>query len=65
MITHILELRFNTQFYLLAFETEFSMSITFPFLQVQITLSSHDVGGLSLRDITLAKFIDEVVKNAK
>ncbi|XP_025100331.1 probable pterin-4-alpha-carbinolamine dehydratase isoform X2 [Pomacea canaliculata] len=33
--------------------------------KVQITLSSHDVGGLSLRDITLAKFIDEVVKNAK
>lgn len=30
--------------------------------QVDITLSSHDVNGLSQRDIKLAKFIDSVHK---
>ncbi|XP_005097347.1 pterin-4-alpha-carbinolamine dehydratase [Aplysia californica] len=30
--------------------------------KVQITLSTHDVGGLSQRDVTLAKFIEEVAK---
>lgn len=30
--------------------------------QVQITLSTHDVGGLSQRDVTLAKFIEEAAK---
>lgn len=29
------------------------------FVQVQITLSTHDCGGLSQRDITLATFIDQ------
>lgn len=29
------------------------------FSQVQITLSTHDCGGLSQRDITLATFIDQ------
>ncbi|XP_055757885.1 pterin-4-alpha-carbinolamine dehydratase [Salvelinus fontinalis] len=29
------------------------------FIQVQITLSTHDCGGLSKRDITLATFIDQ------
>ncbi len=28
--------------------------------QVQITLSTHDCGGLSKKDIRLAKFIDKV-----
>uniref|UniRef100_A0A8C8DHC6 4a-hydroxytetrahydrobiopterin dehydratase n=1 Tax=Oryzias sinensis TaxID=183150 RepID=A0A8C8DHC6_9TELE len=28
--------------------------------QVQITLTTHDCGGLSKRDIKLAKFIDNV-----
>jgi 4a-hydroxytetrahydrobiopterin dehydratase len=28
--------------------------------KVQITLSTHDVSGLSDRDITLASFIDEI-----
>uniref|UniRef100_H2ZJZ7 4a-hydroxytetrahydrobiopterin dehydratase n=1 Tax=Ciona savignyi TaxID=51511 RepID=H2ZJZ7_CIOSA len=28
--------------------------------KVQITLSTHDVGGLSSRDVTLAKFIEEI-----
>lgn len=28
--------------------------------KVQITLSTHDCGGLSLRDVNLAKFIDSV-----
>ena len=32
------------------------------FFQVQITLSTHDVGGLSPRDITLAKFMDSAAK---
>ncbi|XP_002120249.3 putative pterin-4-alpha-carbinolamine dehydratase [Ciona intestinalis] len=32
--------------------------------KVQITLSTHDVGGLSMRDVTLGKFIEEVfIKN--
>ena len=26
--------------------------------RVEITLATHDVGGLSARDVTLAKFID-------
>ncbi|KAH9513887.1 hypothetical protein Btru_031669 [Bulinus truncatus] len=30
--------------------------------KVQITLSTHDVGGLSTRDITLANFIEQVGK---
>lgn len=30
--------------------------------KVQITLSTHDVGGLSHKDVTLAKFIEEVAK---
>ncbi|ELU12841.1 hypothetical protein CAPTEDRAFT_148665 [Capitella teleta] len=30
--------------------------------KVQITLSTHDVGGLSQRDITLATFIEQVAK---
>lgn len=30
-----------------------------PFPQVQITLSTHDCGGLSQRDITLATFVDQ------
>lgn len=30
--------------------------------KVQITLSSHDVSGLSTRDVTLANFIEEVSK---
>jgi len=30
--------------------------------KVQITLSTHDVGGLSDKDVTLAKFIEEVAK---
>ncbi|TSK22696.1 Pterin-4-alpha-carbinolamine dehydratase [Bagarius yarrelli] len=30
------------------------------FNQVHITLSTHDCGGLSTRDITLATFIDQV-----
>ncbi|XP_059159791.1 pterin-4-alpha-carbinolamine dehydratase-like [Physella acuta] len=30
--------------------------------KVQITLSTHDVGGLSHRDVTLANFIEEVAK---
>ena len=30
--------------------------------QVQITLSTHDVGGLSLKDVTLAKFIESISK---
>ena len=30
--------------------------------KVQITLSTHDVSGLSLRDVTLAKFIEEVAE---
>lgn len=29
--------------------------------RVDITLSTHDAGGLSERDITLAKFIDEAL----
>ncbi len=29
--------------------------------KVDVTLSTHDVGGLSLRDIALAKAIDELV----
>ncbi|KAK0172010.1 hypothetical protein PV328_005387 [Microctonus aethiopoides] len=33
--------------------------------KVNITLSSHDVNGLSHRDIKLATFIDEVAKSAK
>ena len=31
-----------------------------PFMQVQITLTTHDCGALSKRDIKLAKFIDKV-----
>ena len=31
--------------------------------KVQITLSTHDVSGLSLRDVTLAKFIEEAASN--
>ncbi|KAK7487226.1 hypothetical protein BaRGS_00021578 [Batillaria attramentaria] len=30
--------------------------------KVQVTLSTHDVGGLSKRDVTLAKFIEEAAK---
>ncbi|KAL8598432.1 hypothetical protein ACOMHN_032709 [Nucella lapillus] len=30
--------------------------------KVQITLSTHDVSGLSTRDVTLAKFIEEAAK---
>lgn len=30
--------------------------------KVHITLSSHDVGGLSHRDVTLAKFIEDAAK---
>lgn len=33
--------------------------------KVNITLSSHDVNGLSHRDIKLATFIDEVAKSVK
>jgi 4a-hydroxytetrahydrobiopterin dehydratase len=29
--------------------------------RVDITLSTHDCGGLSERDVTLAKFIDSIV----
>lgn len=29
-------------------------------LQVQITLTTHDCGGLSKRDIKMAKFIDKI-----
>jgi 4a-hydroxytetrahydrobiopterin dehydratase len=28
--------------------------------KVTVTLSSHDVGGLSARDVTLARFIDSI-----
>lgn len=38
-------------------ETEFE----FVFAQVQITLTTHDCGGLSKRDIKMAKFIDKIV----
>lgn len=31
--------------------------------KVQVTLSTHDVGGLSLNDVNLAKFIDKTEKN--
>ena len=30
--------------------------------KVQITLSTHDVGGLSQKDVKLAKFIEDVAK---
>ena len=30
--------------------------------KVQITLSTHDCGGLSHRDVTLANFIDSIKK---
>lgn len=33
----------------------------FLFTQVQITLTTHDCGGLSKRDIKMAKFIDKIV----
>lgn len=33
--------------------------------KVNITLSSHDVDGLSQRDVRLATFIDEVAKTSK
>ena len=33
--------------------------------KVNITLSSHDVSGLSKRDVELATFIDEVAKILK
>lgn len=40
--------------------TGFPSLLHFPLLpQVQITLSTHDCGGLSQRDITLATFIDQ------
>ncbi len=29
--------------------------------RVSITLTTHDAGGLSLRDVAMAKFIDEMV----
>jgi len=29
--------------------------------RVEITLSTHDAGGLSLRDVAMAKFIDGIV----
>lgn len=30
------------------------------FSQVQITLTTHDCGGLSKRDVKMAKFIDNI-----
>ena len=33
--------------------------------KVEITLSTHDCGGLSTRDIDLAKFIDEAAAKMK
>lgn len=33
--------------------------------KVQITLSTHDVNGLSLNDIDLAKFLDTTEKTTK
>jgi len=30
--------------------------------KVQVTLSTHDVSGLSKRDVTLAKFIEDIAK---
>jgi len=29
--------------------------------RVEVTLSTHDAGGLSLRDVAMAKFIDSIV----
>lgn len=33
--------------------------------KVQVTLSTHDVSGLSLNDINLAKFLDKAEQNMK
>merc|ERR1712170_294332 len=33
--------------------------------KVEITLSTHDVGGLSEKDVTLAKFIDQAAASLK
>lgn len=35
------------------------VTLSFPLLQVQITLISHDCGGLTRRDVKLAQFIDK------
>lgn len=33
------------------------------FLQVQVTLSTHDVGGVSDNDVRMAKFIETAAKS--
>lgn len=33
--------------------------------KVQVTLSTHDVNGLSLNDINLATFLEKIEKNIK
>lgn len=33
--------------------------------KVQVTLSTHDVSGLSLNDVNLATFLDKTEKNIK
>lgn len=33
--------------------------------KVQVTLSTHDVGGLSMNDVNLATFLDKIAKTIK
>ncbi|XP_071236754.1 pterin-4-alpha-carbinolamine dehydratase isoform X1 [Salvelinus alpinus] len=56
---HLLPLLRNAQRVVVERDAIYKGFIFKDFIQVQITLSTHDYGGLSKRDITLATFIDQ------
>ena len=43
----------------------FQFELIVLYFQVQITLSTHDVGGLSQNDVTLANFIEKAASVSK